>query len=166
MEIKILTKTRKKLNGIFLISIVFTIAPWLIIFPIFSFYDEKFTIAIILMILSLVSICMALLIGLIRLFSHTTIIIEKHSDYVVTLNTTEEVSAIKKAAQIEFTKNYVHNNTLNLSVELNNKEAFKLLKYATDTPININIEFKETSFLEQDPKEWFKSLMSMADAAS
>ena len=106
------------------------------------------------------------LIGLFKLFSRSSLILEKHDDYVLTLNTNDKITAIDHADQIAYTKNYLNNTTLSLHIELTNKEAFKLFKNQATENIKVLTAYTKTSFLEENPKEWFKSLMSMAHAAS
>ena len=166
MEIKVLTKKRKKLNAVFLIGIICAISPWLIIFPIMQFYDQEATLTIILMFFSFLAIGMTLIIGFIRLFSNTTLTIKNHNGNVLILNSHLPEDEIKKADHITYTRNYIKNEALHIHSEITNNEAFKILQNKPNQNIEVIVQFVNTPLIEQNPTDWFKTLMSIGEAAS
>jgi len=154
------------LNVALIIGLIASIGPWLIIFPWMMFDKDGSIVTAILMMLSIVSIAITIIIGLIGFFFQPTTIIQLHSDYELLINSNYEISKINKESHLRYGGNFLKNTTLNFKIEIDNKEVLNLLKNMPIQPRLIKTEIKETTFLDESPKEWFNDLMDMGWAAS
>jgi len=166
MKIRILSTTKKKLNVALIIGLIVSIGPWLIIFPWMMFDKDGSIFTALLMMLSIAAIFITIIISLITFFIQPTTILEQHSDYELLINSENEISEINKESHLRYGGNFLKNSTLDLKIEIDNKEALSLLKNRAIQPLLIKTEKRETTFLEESPKEWFNSLMDIGWAAS
>lgn len=166
MTVTYLSGNRKKLNAVLIIGILLSLGPWLVIFPTLMFTDNGNDLTTTLMILSFGAIGVTVLVALTSLLLKPKETLKPHSDYELKVNSNKEILKIKKVTDIRFAGNFLTNPTLDMTLEIDNSEAFKLLTGKTIQPLSVKVEKRDTSFLEESPKEWFDDLMHMAWSAS
>lgn len=158
MEIKTLTKNKKTLNSILLVSGLLSVFLLGIAAVILGVSDAPSTFTTFFFLMGFIATGIMLIIILLRLFFFDTVYIEKGHHYTLSLNSRYKIEDLKKAKQISHTRNYLTNNTNNTTSELSNKEAFKLFQYTSNKNIDIVINSIETPFLEENPMEWILSI--------
>lgn len=82
------------------------------------------------------------------------------------INSTKEISEITKISHIKYAHSFLRNQSIGLELEINNKQVFCIIKRQLINDLKVTIEPRATSFIDENPKEWFNSLMDMAWAAS
>jgi hypothetical protein len=165
MKISYISNNYKRLNSALIVTLLISIMPWLIIFPLIQFTENEMFVNI-LTILSLFGIVSSIITILLKIIFLPKITLSENFDYELQINSEKLVSEISIPKDIKYCGNFLINKTLNHSLEINQKVAFDILINKRIKISKTIIELKNVKFLEESPLTILDKLLQTSWAAS
>ncbi len=164
MNITLLTRTKKKINSIFILSFQFFALCWLVIFPTMALGSTDTMFIAFLILTSGVFLLISILSIIINSLLVKRLELSENIDFSLMLNTKLTEQEIKGITDIEYSRNFILAD--NRSYEIDNIQAYKLYCGQRNAVSKIEIKYQSTKLLEFSPKEFFNTIMNMLWAAS